>query len=254
MKKIIFFDIDGTLMNNSTYTISKSTINTLKKLKQQHLVCIATGRGYDSMLKTEIDKIINWDGFVCNNGQEIYDANHQILFKSSFEPSTVKAVIETANKLNLAVILKSNPRIITQQPNEYVYTFQKHFNNTIPSVGTYTNQEVLAMVVCGPLNYDYAPFYAIPNLNVMPGVSTYADLSVKGISKQTGIKFLLDYYQMTEYIAFGDSSNDQDMLKGATIAVVMGQAEQSVKDLATFITHDIDHDGIEYACKQLNLI
>lgn len=255
MPKILFFDIDGTIMNNKTHTVSNSTINTLKQLKQNgHIVCIATGRGYDSLLKTGVQDLIKWDAIICNNGQIILNQDHEILFKSTFKKETIEAVIETANQLDLAVVLKSNPRIITKEPDEYVHTSQRHFNNTIPNVGKYTNQEVTAMIVFGPMNYDYKPFFEIPELNVMPGVVTYADLSMKGISKKSAIDYLLNYFNLESYYAFGDSMNDVEMLKGASHAIVMGQGEQEVKQYATFITNDIDHNGIEYACKHLNLI
>ena len=44
------------------------------------------------------------------------------------------------------------------------------------------------------------------------------------------------------------------MLKEAKEAIVMGQADQNVKQYATLVTEDIDHDGIEKACRKLKLI
>ena len=73
-KKVIFFDIDGTLITEDTQIIPESTILSLKKAKENgHLLFINTGRTYCSIpnkindLKflsydtdiTKIDKLYN---------------------------------------------------------------------------------------------------------------------------------------------------------------------------------------------------
>ena len=52
----------------------------------------------------------------------------------------------------------------------------------------------------------------------------------------------------------GDSSNDIDMLNYVGTAVAMGNALNEVKELADFVTTDVDNDGIWNAFKKLNLI
>ena len=54
--------------------------------------------------------------------------------------------------------------------------------------------------------------------------------------------------------AFGDSNNDIDMLNRVTNSVVMGNGNPQLFENATFVTKDIDEDGIEYAMKHLNII
>ena len=55
-------------------------------------------------------------------------------------------------------------------------------------------------------------------------------------------------------IAFGDSSNDKEMLKTVNTAVVMGNGSDDIKQYADFITDDIDNDGLAKAMESLNLI
>ena len=88
----------------------------------------------------------------------------------------------------------------------------------------------------------------------MPGESTYADITIPGLSKATGIQKLMHLLGLQEYIAFGDSLNDVDMFKHASQSVAMGQGNEKLKSIATFITKPIDEDGIYYACLQLGLI
>lgn len=74
------------------------------------------------------------------------------------DPQAVQEVLSIAKQYNYAVTLKSKQRIISKEPDEYVLQTQRYFQNQIPPVGTYCGQEVDAMIVYGPLGYDYAPF------------------------------------------------------------------------------------------------
>lgn len=248
-KPMLCFDIDGTLRDNVNHQVCESTLKALHLLKEQgYKLVIASGRGVDSLTKTGLMEILEWDGFVCNNGQTVLDRNRQELCHHSLQESSVLQTLELAKELNYAVVLKSEERIITKQPDEYVLESQRFFNNVIPPLGTYNGQAVEAMIVYGPKDYDYAPFYNIEGIEVLPGESTYADLTIKGLSKATGISILLDLYGLDEYVAFGDSLNDVDMFKEAKISIAMGQGNQKLKDMATFVTTAIDDDGIYNAC------
>ena len=254
-KRLLCFDVDGTLRDNVTNEVSSSTRHTLQLLKDQgYLLAISSGRGVDSLKKTGIMELIAWDGFVCNNGQVVLDGKQQVLFQAVMNKEAVEKTIEVANQLGFAVILKSHPRLITREPNEYVFETQRYFQNMIPDVGVYHGQDVDAMTVHGPHGYDYEPFTHIEGINVLPGESTYADLTIKGVSKATGISKLLKLYQLDGYIAFGDSLNDMDMFEHADISIAMGQGNDRLKAVATFVTKSIDQDGIEYACRQIHLI
>ena len=54
--------------------------------------------------------------------------------------------------------------------------------------------------------------------------------------------------------AIGDSVNDLDMLSFAGIGVAMGNARDTVKANADFITRDVEQDGIAYALKELGIL
>ena len=255
MKPLLCFDVDGTLRDNVHHQVSLSTQKALRLLKKNgyHMI-ISSGRGIDSLTRTGLMDMFEWDGFVCNNGQVVLDAYKKEIFHASMDPQAVQEVLSIAKQYNYAVTLKSKQRIISKEPDEYVLQTQRYFQNQIPPVGTYCGQEVDAMIVYGPLGYDYAPFQKISGVHVLPGESTYADITIAGLSKATGIQKLMHLLGLQEYIAFGDSLNDVDMFKHASQSVAMGQGNEKLKSIATFITKPIDEDGIYYACLQLGLI
>ena len=84
----------------------------------------------------------------------------------------------------------------------------------------------------------------------------FADVNVKGIDKSTGIKHILEYYQIDvkETISFGDGGNDIPMLKYTHIGIAMGNASDEVKQAASYITDTVDNEGIAKALKHFSLI
>ena len=69
-RKILFFDIDETLLSHKTFTIPESTKIALKKAKEKgHLIFINTGRT-KSLIGDDI-KEIGFDGYVCGCGTYI---------------------------------------------------------------------------------------------------------------------------------------------------------------------------------------
>lgn len=179
--------------------------------------------------------------------------NFQIVEELVISPEIVHRCIKIAKDNNIPLALKMEHRIITQEPDENVYTARKFFNSIIPPVGIYQNQKVEAMIAYGPKGYDYAPFKQLEGLHILPGVSTYCDITHADATKATGIQVILKQYNLDKYICFGDSLNDVEMFNHAAISVCMGQGDAYLKNIATFVTDSIDDDGIYNACVNLGL-
>lgn len=252
---MLCFDVDGTLRDNVHHQVCDMTLKTLHSLKKKgYKLVISSGRGLDSLSKTGLMEMLEWDGYVCNNGQTILNAQGAVVFQAMMQESAIIKTLEIAKQLDYAVVLKSKTRVISKEPDEYVLESQRFFNNVIPPIGEYEGQSVEAMIVYGPMNYDYAPFLNIPGIKVLPGESTYADLTIADVSKATGIDYLLKQYNLKEYIAFGDSLNDMEMFQHANLSVAMGQGNPKLKAIATYVTAPIDEDGIYKACLHLGLL
>ena len=64
----------------------------------------------------------------------------------------------------------------------------------------YDGSDVIMMIAYGPMGYAYEEYMAIPSVDVLIGQSTYADVVLKGFSKAIGIRFILDHFQMQDYL------------------------------------------------------
>ena len=87
----------------------------------------------------------------------------------------------------------------------------------------------------------------------MDSMFTDLELMPPGIDKGTGLQDLAAWLQFdpTEVMAIGDGGNDAGMLRYAGLAVVMGNANDTVKAMAHRITDDNDHDGVAKAVMQV---
>ncbi|XJR89701.1 HAD hydrolase family protein [Elizabethkingia anophelis] len=75
-------------------------------------------------------------------------------------------------------------------------------------------------------------------------------------SKQVGIEVFCKHYgiDVSQTMAFGDGGNDITMLKYVALGVAMGNANPEVKEIADYVTDDIDNDGILKALKHFEVI
>ena len=72
--KIIFFDIDGTLVDPATGLIPESAYTALKLLRENGImICIATGRPIGSLpdlRDQEFDAMVTFNGSLCYTGEK----------------------------------------------------------------------------------------------------------------------------------------------------------------------------------------
>ena len=96
----------------------------------------------------------------------------------------------------------------------------------------------------------------LPNCRSVRWCPLFGDIIPKNGGKSTGIKYILDYYNINidECMAFGDGGNDKEMLEFAKIGVAMGNASDDVKSIADYVTTDVDNDGILNALKHFNVL
>ena len=79
-KKILFFDIDGTLISETSGEIPESTKTALKKAQENgHITIINTGRT-KSLIGDDI-KELEFDGYICGCGTYI-EVDNKVLYNN----------------------------------------------------------------------------------------------------------------------------------------------------------------------------
>lgn len=248
MKKITFiFDLDGTLIDPSKYEVSQSTIHAVKKLKDDGYPCvIATGRAYTSVCQTVVKEMIQWDGFVCSNGQHVLDRQGNTIHKYVMDPQRIEMAVALAKSYDMNVQFQGQPSFLLKEVNDLVKEAHSFFHEPIPTtIKEYDGEDLDMLMIYHDDIEKLLSFKSIPGLDVYLGRSTYADVVDDGQSKYRGIQtYFKAINEEVHYVAFGDSDNDMDMIEHAFIGVAMGNATDELKSLATYVTSSVSQDGI----------
>lgn len=255
--KIVFFDIDGTLVNKEG-KIPMSTKESIKKLRESNIeVVIASGRG-PSQLKN-IAKELEIDSFVCLTGSYVVYKG-EIIYNQPLPTSTVKKLIDLTSKNGDAIVYLGSEGVFTS------HIQHPHINETFINwlkleYPTYLHPNLLKVPIYQFLLYcqqDIEKIYVeqFPDLLFIRWHPLSSEITPRLGSKAKGIEVLLSYLNISpnQAIAFGDSLNDREMLSFVGMGIAMGNAHDEVKPLAKFTTKHIDEDGIYFGLKKLGLI
>lgn len=257
-RKILFFDIDGTLLSEEENIIPKSTIEALAKVKENgHLVFINTGRP-KATVPQEI-KDLNPDGYVCGCGSYIEYHGEELIHKTL----TNKRCHEIINNLlvnKIAAVLEGKHQVSFINPINH--------QGVSKILDFYTNLNYNIIDIDDTMTFDKFTIFFNDESDIESFKRTITDFDYivrspymgeivpLGYSKATGIQCLLDYFKLNldDAYVFGDSTNDKSMLDYVKYSVVMGNGQPELFEDVYFVTKNLEDDGIEFALKFFNLI
>lgn len=256
-KKILFFDIDETLISHKTFTIPESAKKALRKAKENgHLIFINTGRT-KSLIGDEI-KEIGFDGYVCGCGTYI-EVDNEVLYSSRVSRESYNDILSSLKKYSLKAVLEGEEAIYVDENAEDDFLLSNLRKQNYPiKLYDLDNMTFNKMFI----RYDdnkYIDNFCEDTKEIFDyidhGKGT-RELIPKGHSKGSGIDFLINHFNIDKKntFAFGDSNNDISMLEKVTNSIVMGNGNPNLFKKATFVTKHIDENGIEYAMKYFKII
>jgi Cof subfamily protein (haloacid dehalogenase superfamily) len=261
-RKIIFFDIDGTIITENTHVIPKKTIQAIRKARKNgHLAFINTGRTFFNV--PEEIRSIGFDGYVCGCGTYIH-YNGKPLLAKTISKAICAEIVKRLREFKINGIFEGVNAVF--------------FDQTIPASGELArikdmfglqgfdvtkswddpNLTFDKFVVWINEESDYDAFYSYitRDFDYIDRGNNFGEIVPKGFSKASGIKFLQEYFDipLENCYAIGDSSNDLPMLEYVPNSIAMGNSTPFLFDLVSFVTKDIEHDGIEHALSYFQII
>ena len=256
MIKATFFDVDGTLLSHATKCVPQSAREALKKLRAAGIRCVvSTGRMIREMDRLPMDGI-TFDAYITMNGQLTLNENREPLYGMPLRGELKEFVLKLFQEKQTPVIFVEQGRLYLNASSPRVDEVQAAISSKVPPVAAYEGAELYQACV-------YLTEEEESLLKPVDGIGEITrwhpggvDIIAKGGGKRTAIEKYLELNGLTpeEVIAFGDGENDMGMLRLAGIGVAMGNAEPKVKEIADYVTADIDDDGIDKALKHFGLI
>ena len=264
---LIFFDLDGTLLNKSSQ-ISSFTKETLALLGEKDIAfTVATGRTMHSA-----QFVLEGQSFllphIYNNGVAIWDpSGNALTLENLLAPSEVNLIIEHAVKNNITPFINtvnmdspSHEHVIYHSTPKYQVErdlIEKYFSRTKAKLATIESLPATAHITNISMIGDAALVYDMyQQLNMHDELIAYSGPAIEGdeyrwmdvhhklASKGSAVELLRNQLGASNVICFGDSDNDLSMFELADEAYAPSNAKPYIKDAATSVIGHHDEDGI----------
>lgn len=269
--KAIFLDMDGTILNHQNQ-VSVKTKEIIDDLRKDGLfVFIATGRSFDE-IESVVPEGFEVDGYVTSNGMAGYIGKEPV-FQHTLPLELVETIIKKAreNKVYYELFPYGDSRMTLSQDKEYVIHEIREPKPESVGINEWLSRKE---AISGKIAWkdtiegkEFSKFYffarTTEHINQWKQVledlrkemdftastssSHNVEVMVANVNKATGIKEMLERFNLSaeETMGIGDSDNDIQMLQFVSMPVAMQNAPDHIKELAAEVTElSCDEDGV----------
>lgn len=259
--KLLFTDLDDTLLNNQSLVSSETKTFLDEFLKSGNRLILSSGRPLASVLEVKEQAGLSQPGiFVSSsNGTLVYDCdNRHIIRKTCLPLSHVSYLQKQAEALSLHIHTyreeeNKSDAIITPDENEEIRYYRRRVHLPL----------IISENLCAPLSEGPCKLLAISlhnpekletfrkniadwaedKIQTIYSNKQYLELFDRNAGKGSSLRFLCDYLgvPLSDAYAAGDADNDISMLEAAGCGIAMKNASDKVKAHADVVT-DLDND------------
>ena len=260
-KRLLFLDLDGTLLNDAKEITSGNREALERTLKRGHGVIITTGRPLKSALAQSRRLGLDKPGcyVIAYNGAMVYDWSKQdTVFSRTLEIPAVIRVFEKANEIGEHIQTYDSLDVLVEPrgDDEAVRRYCKMVSMTHRVIDDIHTDLREAPVKCLVINYEKKDGLLkmqdwirenLAQMDCFFSCEQFLEVVPKGMNKGEAVKMLCQKLgvEIENAVAAGDAANDLAMLKAAGIGAAMINGTDEVKAVADFITtRDNNHDGV----------
>lgn len=263
--KAVVFDIDGTILPNGTTKFSSKTKEMFKILKKNNILTIIASAREFATINDFLEQLVFVDYFVGANGAFVYEVNtKKILYEKTLKKSEIKDIYEEFGKETLGFSVVDYDKVFKNKnlnmntwfikPNMHNYydiDFDKMSENHL-SVATLVTDK--PRVLTEKINNHIIKNNYAMSINAVWNGGLF--IGPINVNKSIAIQWLLEHkgLSMHDLLAFGDSSNDFEMVRDAFFGIAMEKASWSLKSVAQDIAVDCEYDGTYLKLKELKII
>lgn len=254
--KIVFFDIDGTLIDMQRKKITAKTVEALQRLQANGIrICLATGRSpvvLPQIPGVEFDATLTFNGSLCYNREET-------IYSHPIAQEDVLRLIRNAAAMGRPVCVSTANRLAANGTDTDLADYFAIADEKVDIAEDFDEvcRENVYQLMMGCRKADYpAILNGVAGAQIAAWWDRAVDIIPAGGGKGVGIEKVLAYYHLykAEALAFGDGNNDTEMLQAVGTGVAMGNASQQLKAIADEVCGPVTEDGIYHYCVSKGLI
>ena len=269
MRKILFTDLDGTLLKNDKTISEKNRQAIHQMLKAGNYVVISTGRNVESGCQVAKELGLDIPGcyMIAYNGAVIYDFGAAHALEEYTVPMEyVKYLFAEAERYHLYIQTYSGKYMVTSCGGEELTYYATRTNTPIMQVEDvvkWLDREPNKVLLINLEDHERLEAFQREHrqweqgrLNSFFSCPEYLEYCPLGIDKGSGVRYLCSYLgiSLENAYAVGDERNDIPMLQAAGTGIAMRNAHADTKAAADYVTeHDNEHDAIAEIVERFGL-
>jgi Cof subfamily protein (haloacid dehalogenase superfamily) len=263
---MIVLDVDGTLLNNDKIVTARMRA-TLIKVQQMGLsLVLASGRPTYGVLplakELELDKN---GGYILsyNGGQIINMQTGELLFEKRINPEMISYLEKKSKKAGFDIFTYHKDMIYTNNAsNEYIIREAELNEMQIREVDDLSKAVDFSPCKCMIVGADEDALVNLEKhwkkrlageLDVFRSETYFLEVVPPFIDKANTLNVLFEKLgiESQNIIAIGDGICDVTMIQSAGFGIAMGNAQESVKACADYVTLTNDEDGVAVAIEKI---
>lgn len=274
-QKIIFLDVDGTLVNYENY-LPDSAVQAIHKAQLKgNLVFTVTGRSKAEMYPEILD--IGFDGYIGGNGSYI-EAGEKVIKEVTLSSADTRRIVDWLQNRGLEFYLEANSGLYASRAfdergqatiQEYSdrkgkgreVTVRQVFPEMIFDADLYRDDtNKISFILDSYQDFLDAqaefPGYKLGTWGGAGEKALFGDIALGNINKAVAVDELLTYLDIpvADSFAFGDAKVDIPMLEHCGTGIAMGNGGPEIKKMADYITASVDDDGLKKAFEHFALL
>lgn len=254
--KIIYSDIDGTLLNSSHH-ISVNIREKILELDRRGIPFIMVSARMPDGVRVVQKELGNCRPVICYGGGLVLDEAGKVIYNCQMELELAVKIRDTLKEQypeiccnayggNLWVVEDDkNPWVI----DEEIITESKSVKGDMEKLFEKDGGIHKFLLMGKPEDIRQTEIFLqnkYPELSVLKSSDSYLEVMNGAVDKAKGVRILCRHYGISpeEATAFGDGENDVGMLKAVKYGFAMGNASEYVKEQASYVTLSNDEEGM----------
>lgn len=248
-----FFDLDGTIYGFESHQISDQTKIAINRLKHNRIkVLVASTRPLATIGQIEGIFDLPWDGFITANGQEIWDADRQRLLDLGLSREQLDPIFEISARHSIPVYTGGEGGVFYTMDTPAVQRHKAKYNIPVDLVKPYEHEKQTLITLISDTPIDASLYQHIQGIHLVRSHTYDLDVVKDNVTKARGIDewMRMQGYPTGNYMAFGDSLSDLEMIEQAAVGVAMEDGEDALKQAADYICPSCQQDGVYVFLKE----